>query len=90
MSPVSLKVGELAKVVMISVKGPEALVARSTLKPVSLAELSVHDSVMLLADKAVAVRPEGAAGEVKEGTLVIAWATLVLAESPTLLVARTR
>jgi hypothetical protein len=49
-------------VTVIWAKGPDALALRSTLNPVSSAELSVHVSVMLLADEAAAFRFDGAAG----------------------------
>ncbi len=46
--------------------GPAAAVARSTLKPVSLEELSVQVRLIWLAEAAVAARAVGAAGMVRE------------------------
>ena len=54
------------------------------LNPVSLSELSVQDKEMLVLETGVAARPEGAAGR------VVAVATFETAESPALLMARTR
>jgi hypothetical protein len=64
-------------------------VARSILNPVSLFELSTQDNEMLLLEAAVAARLEGATGRVVVVN-VVAVATLEKAESPALLLARTR
>ena len=58
------------------------------LNPVSLSELSVQDKEMLVLETGVATRLEGAAGGAGLG--VVALATFEKAESPTLLLARTR
>ena len=63
---------------------PVKFVPRSISKPVSLLELSVQDNEMLVLESGVAARPEGAAGH------VVALATFETAESPALLLARTR
>ena len=51
-------------IAMPSVHGPLADGARSILKPDSLLDLSCHTSLIEFVDKAVAVRPAGAAGTV--------------------------
>ena len=58
-------------VVPICDHGPDALGPRSTLKPLSLKELSVQDRSIRLEEKVVAVRLVGAAG----GAGVVAVAT---------------
>jgi len=63
-------------------------VSRSILNPVSLSELSNQVNEMLVLETGVATRPEGAAGGVALG--VVALATFENAESPALLLARTR
>jgi hypothetical protein len=63
-------------------------VSRSILNPVSLVELSTQVNEMLVLETAVATRPEGASGGVAFG--VVAVATFEKAESPALLLARTR
>jgi len=63
-------------------------VPRSILNTVSLFELSSQDNEMLSLAAGVAARPEGAAGGAVLG--VVAMATFEKAESPALLLARTR
>ena len=67
---------------------PGEPLSRSILNPVSLSELSIQRNEMLVLEAGVAVRPEGAAGGVALG--VVALATFEKAESPALLLARTR
>ena len=73
--------------VPICVKGPVEDDARSTLKPVSLLELSDHARSTRLEETAVAPRAEGDAGMLSE---VVALATLEGAEVPAVLNALTR
>ena len=78
---------DAAVAVPICVKGPVEDEARSILKPDSFEELSDHARSIRLDEKAVAPRPEGAAGGLSG---VVAPATLEGAEVPAVLYALTR
>ena len=76
-----------AAVVAISVQVPVAEVLRSILKPVSLLLASVQARLICEEEKVVAVNVVGTVGAIGN---VVALTMLVLAESPPVLVARTR
>jgi hypothetical protein len=71
---VSLYVVDPAPTTTISVKGPEELAARSILNPASLVGASFQEMEMLLADVAVAVKPDG--GSIVVTLWVVAFAVL--------------
>ena len=77
--PVSEKPVAPAPVTAIWVQGPAEEPARSTLKPVSLLELSVQVRLIWLEEAAVALRLPGAAGIVP---CVVAFAMLEALELP--------
>jgi hypothetical protein len=83
--PVSSQLVASAAVVVRKANPLVSLRLRSTLNPVSSAELSVQLTRMEVDDSAVALRPLGA-----RIAFVVACATAVYAESPAAFVAHTR